>query len=522
MLQVYIKRGKGLADPFITLRHAEWGHSQAFNMVLNSWAGDRPLISSSEQQQVPPTEQQHPAAAVGQQECINRRQKAFAGQMLRAEEAEPAAAEGPAVTKAKGEAANGAASNTTAKESDNNKRKGNKRKGSAPTDKRSQGKVAKKNAHKPKGRGIAQAAAPTRRSTRTSGLEDVNVTLALANPSYDKEGLPTAQEIRKALNENTSSNWKEQWGWASTPTKHDVCASLARGEKVLLHHLTTTTQLPHFILLHTGVVYDPPADGRCLFSCLLRLIEASGRNDLLKLVGALPVESKVLKRKVDTSLPDEVMAQPLNVAQLMNVAQPLINEFETGIPGGDSYFRDTVPDFDHEDETCGRAGALCTGKNSTTLRNQISSLMHGSFDHLACSDGQWLHDFLGCKRWSSSKLDGWVDHAKLVDGAASVIRDPKKHKQGVAKKHKQADNKQDKQADISLQNSLKALEIKRMPTTPKELKTVVQKQCCSLHFGCTKPGDRTDEEQKVCDEKLQVVRKANGHLRPLVGESRRR
>ena len=228
-MQVYIKRGKGLADPFITLRHAEWGHSQAFNMVLNSWAGDRPLISSSEQQQVPPTEQQHPAAAVGQQECINRRQKAFAGQMLRAEEAEPAAAEGPAVTKAKGEAANGAASNTTAKESDNNKRKGNKRKGSA-----------------------------------------------------------------------------------------------------------------------------------------------------------------------------------------------------------------------------------------------------------------------------------------------------KKHKQGVAKKHKQADNKQDKQADISLQNSLKALNIKRMPTTPEELKTVVQKQCCSLHFGCTKPGDRTDEEQKVCDEKLQVVRKANGHLRPLVGESRRR
>lgn len=115
-------------------------------------------------------------------------------------------------------------------------------------------------------------------------------------------------------------------------------------------------------------------------------------------------------------------------------------------------------------------------------------------------------------------MDGWVDHAKLVDGAASVIRDPKKHKQGVAKKHKQADNKQDKQADISLQNSLTALKIKRMPTTPKELTTVVQKQCCSLHFGCTKPGDRTPEEQKVCDEQLKRVHKAFEHLRPLVGK----
>ena len=47
MLQVYIKRGKGLADPFITLRHAEWGHSQAFNLVLNSWTGERLLISSN-------------------------------------------------------------------------------------------------------------------------------------------------------------------------------------------------------------------------------------------------------------------------------------------------------------------------------------------------------------------------------------------------------------------------------------------------------------------------------------------
>jgi len=56
VLQVYIKRGKGLADPFITLRHAEWGHSQAFNMVLNAWAGDRPLISAPEQ--APPAQQQ--------------------------------------------------------------------------------------------------------------------------------------------------------------------------------------------------------------------------------------------------------------------------------------------------------------------------------------------------------------------------------------------------------------------------------------------------------------------------------
>ena len=31
--QVYLKGGGGVHDPFITLRHAEWGHTSAFNMV---------------------------------------------------------------------------------------------------------------------------------------------------------------------------------------------------------------------------------------------------------------------------------------------------------------------------------------------------------------------------------------------------------------------------------------------------------------------------------------------------------
>jgi len=44
--EVYIKRGKGQNEPFITLRHAEWGHSSAFNMVLNAWRGDKPLLAN--------------------------------------------------------------------------------------------------------------------------------------------------------------------------------------------------------------------------------------------------------------------------------------------------------------------------------------------------------------------------------------------------------------------------------------------------------------------------------------------
>ena len=64
----------------------------------------------------------------------------------------------------------------------------------------------------------------------------------------------------------------------------------------------------------------------------------------------------------------------------------------------------------------------------------------------------------------------------------------------------------------TIKGSLKALGLKSIPTTTKELKTVVQKLSHSLHFGCTKLGERTAEEQKVCDEKLQVVRKASRHL----------
>ena len=64
----------------------------------------------------------------------------------------------------------------------------------------------------------------------------------------------------------------------------------------------------------------------------------------------------------------------------------------------------------------------------------------------------------------------------------------------------------------TIKGSLKALGLKSIPTTTKELKTVVQKLSHSLHFGCTKLGELTAEEQKVCDEKLQVVRKASRHL----------
>eukprot|EP00656_Telonema_subtile_P007698 TRINITY_DN13618_c0_g1_i1.p2 TRINITY_DN13618_c0_g1~~TRINITY_DN13618_c0_g1_i1.p2 ORF type:complete len:157 (+),score=50.11 TRINITY_DN13618_c0_g1_i1:74-544(+) len=43
--EVYVKRGNGSSDPFITLRHPEWGHTRAFNMVLHSWGRDRQLLA---------------------------------------------------------------------------------------------------------------------------------------------------------------------------------------------------------------------------------------------------------------------------------------------------------------------------------------------------------------------------------------------------------------------------------------------------------------------------------------------
>eukprot|EP00658_Telonema_sp_P-2_P021209 TRINITY_DN18433_c0_g1_i5.p1 TRINITY_DN18433_c0_g1~~TRINITY_DN18433_c0_g1_i5.p1 ORF type:complete len:458 (+),score=95.09 TRINITY_DN18433_c0_g1_i5:226-1599(+) len=46
--EVYIKRGRGRSDPFITLRHAEWGNTMAFNMVLNSWDSERALIQDGD------------------------------------------------------------------------------------------------------------------------------------------------------------------------------------------------------------------------------------------------------------------------------------------------------------------------------------------------------------------------------------------------------------------------------------------------------------------------------------------
>ena len=43
--EVYIKRGNGVANPFITLRHAEWGHTMAFNLVSTNLMSAHTLIT---------------------------------------------------------------------------------------------------------------------------------------------------------------------------------------------------------------------------------------------------------------------------------------------------------------------------------------------------------------------------------------------------------------------------------------------------------------------------------------------
>lgn len=50
--EVYIKRGNGVANPFITLRHAEWGHTMAFNLVVHQWSTDRKLLNPKPKEEV--------------------------------------------------------------------------------------------------------------------------------------------------------------------------------------------------------------------------------------------------------------------------------------------------------------------------------------------------------------------------------------------------------------------------------------------------------------------------------------
>jgi hypothetical protein len=226
--------------------------------------------------------------------------------------------------------------------------------------------------------------------------------------------------IRAVLDDNAShgkkhgKNWAKQWESASDCTKGRVCELLAKGDKVLLHHMTKK-QKPHFLLLHGSEVFDPPANGTCMFACLVRLIQASGRVGLLKHMG---VTKHLPQGKVDTT-PYYVMAK------LMEVAQPLIFRFERSMSKGKArrYLEDGAEALSEDRSISSQGGSKRrsgTNKDSDSqgqvksgLDIQIQKLMHGQIDHLACCDGEWLHGYLGCNRFHSSGLGDWKDNAAL-------------------------------------------------------------------------------------------------------------
>ena len=232
------------------------------------------------------------------------------------------------------------------------------------------------------------------------------------------------RQIRAVLDDKASDashgkNWAKQWESASDYTKDRVCELLAKGDKVLLHHMVQVRkkQKPHFLLLHGSEVFDPPANGTCMFACLVRLIQASGRVGLLKHMG---VTKHLPQGKVDTT-PYYVMAK------LMKVAQPLIFRFERSMSKGKArrYLEGGAEALSEDRSISSQGGSKRrsgTNKDSDSqgqvksgLDIQIQKLMHGQIDHLACCDGEWLHGYLGCNRFHSPGLGDWKDNAALKE-----------------------------------------------------------------------------------------------------------
>ena len=253
------------------------------------------------------------------------------------------------------------------------------------------------------------------------------------------------REIRKVLDDKASdaphggkeANWAKQWGTASGYTKDHVCELLAKGDKVLLHHMAQVRkkQKPHFLLLHGSEVFDPPANGTCMFACLVRLIQASGKVGLLKHMGV----TKHLPQGTIPTQPDHVMAK------LMKVAQPLIVRFEKSMSKGKArrYFEGGAEALSEESSISSQGGSKrrssrnkdsdSQGQVNSGLDIQIQKLMHGHIDHLACCDGEWLQDCMGCNRFHSSGLGDWKGNAALGEwednafGGADELADETQH-----------------------------------------------------------------------------------------------
>ena len=253
------------------------------------------------------------------------------------------------------------------------------------------------------------------------------------------------REIRKVLDDKASdaphggkeANWAKQWGTASEYTKDHVCELLAKGDKVLLHHMAQVRkkQKPHFLLLHGSEVFDPPANGTCMFACFVRLIQASGKVGLLKHMGV----TKHLPQGTIPTQPDHVMAK------LMKVAQPLIVRFEKSMSKGKArrYFEGGAEALSEESSISSQGGSKrrssrnkdsdSQGQVNSGLDIQIQKLMHGHIDHLACCDGEWLQDCMGCNRFHSSGLGDWKGNAALGEwednafGGADELADETQH-----------------------------------------------------------------------------------------------
>ena len=76
---------------------------------------------------------------------------------------------------------------------------------------------------------------------------------ALDDIHYDKV-IVEPGVIRNALGRdgNDNEHWATLWDNADGHMQQQVCALLAKGEKVLLQHQKGVTQSPHFLLLHAG------------------------------------------------------------------------------------------------------------------------------------------------------------------------------------------------------------------------------------------------------------------------------
>ena len=108
-------------------------------------------------------------------------------------------------------------------------------------------------------------------------------------------------------------------------------------------------------------------------------------------MGFKPVaaKSRVPKGPVKVSVDTDMLKN-------MNVAHTLIVEYEANIPA------------DEIDVYCdsGEAAKLDPTPHSRTLERQMLDLLHGAFDQLACTDGQWVDGFLGCHLYNCSGM-GW-------------------------------------------------------------------------------------------------------------------